>query len=105
MTDLKERWKNHLADAEKKEQRFSDPAMRDTPEAKAHYRKIGAIVFLLGIAVAVGSFIGLMITGRMYVVFLTIVILFVPLGLWMVITGKQPKWLIRLNKRMKDKQR
>ncbi len=99
MSDWKTKWNQHLAEAKKKEDRLSKPEMRNTKEAKRHYRRIGFFLFIIGLAFTLANYIAVLEVGRVLILSVAAMIFFVPFGLWLMIVGKLPRWFAKLSKR------
>ncbi len=53
-------------------------------------RSAGVILFVVGVAVAIGNYIGYRVTGSIFAYLLAIPLVCVPAGLYMAITAKNP---------------
>jgi hypothetical protein len=103
--DLKTRWTEHLAEAKRKEGRLSQPEVRNSIEAKKHYRKIGLALFILGLAFTLSNVISAIHVDRFLTLSVTAMIFFIPFGLWLMVVGKLPKWFINFNTYLKKRRR
>lgn len=68
----------------------ANPALASTPAMKKMYRQHGVVIFILGVAVAVGDVIGWEVVGGALIIMLAIPIVLIPSGIYMMLTGKNP---------------
>ena len=84
--------KKGYQDANAKERAMQqNPALVNSPEAKAHYRKVAVVVFLIVcIPLTIVNYLGHRDTGRFIIFLLAANIVLPPACLLMFITGKNP---------------
>ena len=67
-----------------------NPALANSPEVKRQRRFAGLIMALIGGALLIADALSWEMVGSMLVVFIAIPIVFIPSGVYMAITGKNP---------------
>ena len=67
-----------------------NPALANTPEMIALYRKQGVFILMLGMAVFIADAVSWEVVGSVFVYFVVVPILLFPLGIYMMATGKNP---------------
>ena len=73
-----------------------NPALANSPEVKRQRRFAGMVLALIGVALLVADALSWEMVGSVVVVFIAIPIVFIPLGVYMMIVGKNP--FLRLKK-------
>ena len=54
------------------------------------HRSAGVVMLLIGLAFAVGEFLGFQVTGRVFALLLAFPVVLIPAGAYMLVTGKNP---------------
>lgn len=84
---------NKLKENERLDKKYRSPEFRDTPEAKRHYRKMGMGFILGGCIAALAGLVSLITSQSIPVLWIAIVIVLIPLGMYVVSVGRLPKWM------------
>lgn len=67
-----------------------NPALANSPEVLRQRRFAGLIMTLIGGALLIADSLSWEMVGSMLVIFIAIPIVFIPSGLYMMVTGKNP---------------
>lgn len=67
-----------------------NPALANSPEVKRQRRFAGLVMIMIGGVFIIGDALSWNIVGSVIVIFIAIPVVFIPLGLYMIITGKNP---------------
>lgn len=92
---MKKSWKERFEEAYKANQaahkKRLDPNQTDPEEAKKFYRKMGALVFVIGCLAAAFTIALVIFEGVIYFFSAALSLVAIVLGVWQMITGKPPK--------------
>lgn len=74
----------------------ANPALAKLPEVKRQQRNSGAVLLVIGVCIAVANAYAWIEVGRALIWGIALPIVFVPSGIYMIVTGKNP--FLRLKK-------
>ncbi len=94
---LKESFVAKIKENEAREAKIrANPELANSPEVKRQRRFAGVVMLLIGLAFVVGDVMSWTMIGSMLVYFIAIPIVFIPSGVYMMASGRNP--FLRLKK-------
>ncbi len=68
----------------------ANPELAKSPEVKRQRRVAGLVMLLIGTALVIADVMSWEMVGSMLIFFIAVPIVFIPSGIYMMITGKNP---------------
>lgn len=93
---LKESFATKIRENEAREAAIrANPALANTPEVKRQRRFAGLVLVLIGVALVGIDMVSLNADDSVIILFVVLPVLFIPLGIYMLVFGKNPPFRLR----------
>lgn len=96
MPTFKEKFQTAYTQAKENQAQLNNPALANTPEVKRNIRVAGLILCILSMGITFANWATYNTTGNVLIIALSANIVLPPLGLYLLITGKNPFKKIKL---------
>lgn len=91
MPSIKEKFQTAMRESQAREDAIrKNPALANTPEVIKQYRHNGLIMVIIGTLLAIGDIVEWNMIGSVFIIFVATPIVFIPAGVYMMATGKNP---------------